>query len=56
MLQNRISVQADQAASEEEREIEEAGGRRPVTRSQTASEAQGRLRCDIEVMLSSPSR
>ena len=56
MLQNRISVQADQAASEEEREIEEAGGRRPVTRSQTASEAQGRLRSDITVMLSSPSR
>ena len=49
-------MHADRTASEEGIEIDEAGGRRPVTRSQTASETQARRCSDIAVMLSSRSR
>ncbi|XP_065067477.1 uncharacterized protein LOC135693029 [Rhopilema esculentum] len=56
MSQRRNSIDAGYAASEETREINEPFGRRPVTRSQAASEAQVRRRSDITVMLSSPSR
>ena len=49
------SVDTDFTASED-RSINEKFGRRPVTRSQTASENQLRRRSNITVMLSSPSR
>ena len=56
MLQNRNSVDADYAAPEEKRDIEESFGRRPIARSQTASEALVSSRSGITVILSPPSR